>query len=160
MKVHPGNHKDAPANERPVNYKAIFLVIIGFLFFYFLIIKENFTKINSKNSEVYQLAIINDQTESPNQKTLNLFKELLTSLHAKYPNNQKQDISNALVISYNFIIENGYKDSLLEFTRAFVDYSNNIDIKINMTIQDALTAFLKSKYRKETEPITPAKSTL
>jgi hypothetical protein len=155
VKVHPGNHKGAPANERPVNYKAIFLVVIGFLFFYFLILKESFTKINSKNSEVYQLAIINDQTESPNQKTLNLFKELLTSLQTKYPTNQKQDISNALVISYNFITENGYKDSLLEFTRAFVDYSNKIDTKLNMTIQEALTSFLKSDYQKETQPITP-----
>ena len=99
-------------------------------------IKESFTKSNSK-SEVYQLAIINDQTESPNKKTVNIFKELLTSLLAKYPKNKKQDISNALVISYNFIIENGYKDSLLEFTRA------------------SLTSFLKSNYQKETQPITP-----
>lgn len=159
MKVHQGNHKDASANERPVNYKAIFLVALGFLFFYFVIIKESFTKTNSKNSEVYQLAIINDQAESPKQETINLFKELLASLFAKFPKNQKQEISNALVISYNFIIENGYKDSLLEFTRAFVDYSNNIDIKLNMTIQDALTAFLKSNYQKEALPITTDKPT-
>ena len=153
MKIHPGNHNSQPI-DRPVNYKAIFLVVIGFLFFYFTMIKESFTKNNSK-TEVYQLAIINDQTESPNQKTVNLFKELLTSLLAKYPKNQKQDISNALVISYNFIIENGYKDSLLEFTRAFVDYSNQIDIRLNMTIQEALTSFLKNNYQKETQPIKP-----
>lgn len=153
MKVHPGRH-NGKSTERPVNYKAIFLVVIVFLIFYFAMIKESFTKSDSK-TEVYQLAIINDQTETPNQTTVNLFKELLTSLIAKYPKSQKQDISNALVISYNFIIENGYKDSLLEFTRAFVDYSNNIDSKLNMTIQDALIAFLKSKYQKETQPITP-----
>ena len=117
-------------------------------------IKESFTKSNS-NSEVYQLAIINDQTESPHQRTLNLFKELLTSLLAKYPNNQKQDISNALVISYNFIIENGYKDSLLEFTIAFDAYSIQNDTKLNMTIQEALISFLKSNYQNETQPIRP-----
>lgn len=152
MKLNPGHNSQR--TDRPVNYKAIFLVVIGFLIFYFTMIKENFTK-NNSNTEVYQLAIINDQTESPNKKTVNIFKELITSLHTKYPKNQKLDISNALVISYNFIIENGYRDSLLEFTRAFVDYSNKIDTKLNMTIQEALTSFLKSNYQKGTQPITP-----
>lgn len=144
--------KQNQATVRPANYKAIFLVVIGFLVFYFTIIKESVTKINS-NSGVYQLAIINDQTESPNQRTVNFFNNLLNSLINKYPNSQKQDISEALVNSYNFIIENGFKDPLLDFTRSFVTYSNQIDSKLNLTIHEALISFLKSKYQKETQPI-------
>jgi hypothetical protein len=98
--------KTIPATQQ-VNFKTIFLIIGGILFFYYAFIKEDQKKktpLNETNKESHlenspatQLVIINDQSKTPQQPTTTLFNKLLSSLIDKYSNRTKQEIANALV---------------------------------------------------------------
>ncbi len=82
----------------------------------------------------------------PRQVTINLFADLLNSLSIKYPNRSKRDIANAVVACYD-IVKHTHSDSLLEFTTAFESYSNAVDRKFNMTIEESIALFVKIAYQ-------------
>jgi hypothetical protein len=146
-----------PPAIQSVNFKTFFLIIGGFLFIYYVFIKDSITNKKSseeaysetylKNSPETQMAIINDYTRSPKQITVELFNGLLISLNNKYSNRTKQEIANALVASHNIIIKNGQDDLLLKFTTAFDAYSKEVDNKFNFSIEEALVLFIKMTYR-------------
>ena len=151
------SQKNTQPTTQPTSYKAIFLVIGGLLFVYYAFIKDSETSKNSSNksyseshlesSPETQLAVINDETGSPKQITINLFSGHLTSLNNKYPNKTKQEIANAMVAGHNIITKNGQTDSLLEFTTAFDAYSRNVDSKFKFSIEEGLTLFIKISYQ-------------
>lgn len=149
--------KNIQSATQPTNYKAIFLIVVALLFVYYAFIKDSEKSKNSsyqtysesylENSPETQLAVINDQTKSPKQITINFFNGLLISLNNKYSNRTKQEIANALVAAHNIIIKNGQNDSLLEFTTAFDVYSKTVDRKLNFPIEEGLALFIKISYQ-------------
>jgi len=142
------------SEQRP-NWKAIFLGLGALIFLYFVFIKENGTDSSQdtydesylENSLETQLAIINDNSKTPQQITLNLFSDLLTSLNNRYPNTTKQQIANALVAAHNIVVKNGGTETLLEFSTGFNAYSKEIDPNFGLKLEENLALFLKFGYQ-------------
>lgn len=142
--------------KQSINYTKGILIICGLVFIYYLFNKKDDTNTSLSNksySESYlqsspetQLAIISDKAESPKQITISLFNELLASLSNKYLDRTKQEIANALVASYNIVIKDGGTDTLLELTTAFNAYSKKLDSKLNLSLEQSLTLFIKMYY--------------
>jgi len=105
------------------------------------------TKSELENSPETQLAIINDQTKTPKQLTISLFRQLISSINNIYQTRNEMEIANALVAAHNIITKNGESDSLLEFTSGFNAFSAELDNNLNLQIEESLALYIRSVYK-------------
>lgn len=110
------------------------------------------SKETSNNKELetlpeMSLAIINDRTETPDQTTILLFRQDISSLKNKFKTSTKRDIANALVAAHNIIIKYGETETLLEFTTGFNAFSKELDNNFNLQIEQSLSLYIKTVYK-------------
>jgi len=103
----PGTTNDQKFNQENIETKA-----------------EEQKELSDKDPEVL-LAIIQEERDPPSERLVQNFAKLLNSLKNYYPELSKMDMTDALTKAYVLSVEDGYKETLLEFAKGFSHGVNN-----------------------------------